>query len=472
MLSGCLLAVGLLLSQGCLAAPSLGSRAAGQSGQTMTLARRSPSRRTVDDWATWAQREREFLTLRYGDSGLQKRSEGMNLLTNQNGDSSYYGSLAIGTPAVSFDVILDTGSADLWLADQSCKTGCSGVALYDPSSSSTFQNLSQSFSITYGSGEAAGTLVQDTVQMAGFSVENQVFAAVDEASSGLLTSPVSGLLGLGWQTISSSGSAPLWQTLASSGAWSDAVMSFQLTRFINSSNVKANEPGGTFTMGYVDSSLYTGDIDYQSIPTTPSYWLQTISSMTVQGSSVTIPTGSSAYAAIDTGTTLIGGPSSVIQEIYAQIPNSAAGTGSWEGYYTYPCDTEVNVAISFGGPSWSISPADFQLTQVSSSQCIGAFFELSTSGSAPGWVVGDTFLKNVYSVFRYNPAAVGFAQLSETALAMNGVNGNPPSATIGSVSATATAGSGGISSNAATNRWRVPSSAVVLAAAAVGAMLL
>lgn len=28
------------------------------------------------------------------------------------------------------------------------------------------------------------------------------------------------------------------------------------------------------------------------------------------------------------------------------------------------------------------------------------------------WVVGDTFLKNVYSVYRYDPPAVGFATLT------------------------------------------------------------
>ena len=65
------------------------------------------------------------------------------------------------------------------------------------------------------------------------------------------------------------------------------------------------------------------------------------------------------------------------------------------------CDTAVNVAISFGGPSWSVSPADFQLTQLSSSQCVGAFFVLSTLLSATSnenglsWVVGDTFLVRV-----------------------------------------------------------------------------
>jgi cathepsin D len=384
---------------------------------------------------------------------MEKRSTGTNLMTNQNADSSYFGTVAIGTPPISFNVILDTGSSDLWVADQACTTGCSKVQLFDDLSSSTFHNLSEPFSIQYGSGAAVGTLGQDVVQMAGFSVPNQVFGAVTQATSGLLNPPVSGLLGLGWQSIASSKATPLWQTLASSGAWTDPVMAFQLTRFVNATNVNTEEPGGSFTMGFVNSSLYTGTIDYQALPSTPSYWILPMTSLTVQGNSVTIPSGSSSYSAIDTGTTLVGGPSSVIQSIFAQIPGSQRGTGNWQGYWTYPCSTAVNVAISFGGPSWPISPADFQLTKISSSQCVGAFFELSTGGSAPNWIVGDTFLKNVYSVFRYNPAAVGFAALSNTALAMNGVNAPAPSPTIGSVSASATAGTGG--SNAASHRWGI-----------------
>jgi cathepsin D len=58
---------------------------------------------------------------------------------------------------------------------------------------------------------------------------------------------------------------------------------------------------------------------------------------------------------------------------------------------------------------------------VSNSYCLGAFFILDlTSGTqpitgsqseVPTWVVGSAFLKNVYTVFQSNPAAVGFANL-------------------------------------------------------------
>lgn len=52
----------------------------------------------------------------------------------------------------------------------------------------------------------------------------------------------------------------------------------------------------------------------------------------MQGSSISLESGSASWAAIDTGTTLVAGPSDVIEEIYAAIPGSSMGT---DGYYTY-----------------------------------------------------------------------------------------------------------------------------------------
>lgn len=57
-------------------------------------------------------------------------------------------------------------------------------------------------------------------------------AVCDAVSDGLLTSPVSGLLGLAFETIASSGATPLWENLVESGAWDEQLMSFFLTRYV------------------------------------------------------------------------------------------------------------------------------------------------------------------------------------------------------------------------------------------------
>jgi cathepsin D len=60
-----------------------------------------------------------------------------------------------------------------------------------------------------------------------------------------------------------------------------------------------------------------------------------IVAVTVGGKSVTLPAASSNVAAIDTGTTLIGGPSAAVSAIYAQIPNSEPLAGSLAGFYGF-----------------------------------------------------------------------------------------------------------------------------------------
>lgn len=438
---------------------------ASPSGLSMNLMRRSSPSRTPDEWGLWARNHHDMLIARYGGRQVERRGSGTNLLVNQNFDSGFYGSVAIGTPPVSYNVILDTGSADLWVASSSCQAGCGGVATFNAGASSTFSDTNTSFRITYGSGDASGTLGSDTVQMAGFSVSNQIFALCDVFDN-VVDDPVSGILGLAFQTISASGATPFWETLVKNGAWDSPVMSFQLSRYIDDQNADSLEPGGTFTMGFVNTSLFTGDIDYNDVPANNvGFWMQTISSVISQGKSITLGTGADILAAIDTGTTNVGGPPQYIAEIYAQIPGSAHGTGNYENYYTYPCSTTVNVTMAFGGRSWAVSNANFQLTKLNNNLCLGAFFQLTT-GSSPSWIIGDTFLKNVYTVFQYKPPAVGFAELSNYAASLNDVNNVAvPSATIGSVVAgvSATSGAKRVSNDASSRTRTTPGVFIVLA---------
>src|ERR1700691_1658276 len=76
----------------------------------------------------------------------------------------------------SFNVILDTGSSDLWLASSQCTACPSGTPEFDSTKSSSFSASSnQPVTIQYGSGAVQGTLAQDTVSMGGFAVPQQIF---------------------------------------------------------------------------------------------------------------------------------------------------------------------------------------------------------------------------------------------------------------------------------------------------------
>jgi hypothetical protein len=69
-------------------------------------------------------------------------------------------------------------------------------------------SLNSSFSIQYGSGSAAGTLCQDVVTLAGYSVASQTFAQCDDVSTGLVAQEVSGIMGLGFPALAFSRGMP------------------------------------------------------------------------------------------------------------------------------------------------------------------------------------------------------------------------------------------------------------------------
>ncbi|GMK54580.1 hypothetical protein CspeluHIS016_0111660 [Cutaneotrichosporon spelunceum] len=390
----------------------------------------------------WMQHEAANLRQKYGSHldkreaeylqqtkrALQKRAgtadgQRMNMI-DVNVDASYAGIVSVGTPPQNFYAIMDTGSSDLWLMSEQC-TQCQGMDKFIHSASSTLQLPKQTFQVSYGSGDVAGEIGIDTVTCGGFTVQNQGFGLVEQtqssgvgsSSSGqLVDPPISGLMGLAFESIANSKALPWWQNLAQN-TWKDPQFGVFMARFRGQnrvSNVEQN--GGEIMFGGVNTSLYQGDINYISIARTDEdYWRIPIEAIAISGKQVQYKS-SSANAAIDTGTTLIGAPTSVVRDIYAAIPGSQSlASQGMQGYYQYPCSNTVQMAMQYGGKSYYISDEDFNLgpTDRTGKYCIGAVFAIQLSSDSPiSWIVGATFLKNVYSTYRYNPAAIGFAVLA------------------------------------------------------------
>jgi len=87
-------------------------------------------------------------------------------------------------------------------------------------------------------------------------------------------------MGLAFQGIAITGSVPFWQALISKNSLTSPEFSFFFARFVGDSSATQDEPGGVFTLGGTNSTLYQGSIDFQTF--TPagsngSFWLQTVS---------------------------------------------------------------------------------------------------------------------------------------------------------------------------------------------------
>jgi len=110
-----------------------------------------------------------------GDSG--------NVVINNYENAQYYGEVQLGSPAQKFEVIFDTGSANLWVAGKDCSSSnCKGHPQYDSGASSTYAKNGTEFVIEYGSGACKGFLSEDTLEMGGLTLPEQTFSEITDAS--------------------------------------------------------------------------------------------------------------------------------------------------------------------------------------------------------------------------------------------------------------------------------------------------
>lgn len=140
-------------------------------------------------------------------------------------------------------------------------------------------------------------------------------------------------MGLAFQSLAQTQSIPFWQHLIDGNQLAAPEMAFFLTRY-NGGSYQMTEPGGVMTLGGINSTFFQGDIDYVNL-VSGVYWGLALSGITVQGQSVSVKTGLAAMCVIDTGTTLIGGPSADVQALWASIPSSQPLTGRYTGFYGF-----------------------------------------------------------------------------------------------------------------------------------------
>ena len=101
-------------------------------------------------------------------------------------------------------------------------------------------------------------------------------------TQGLLSGDVSGIMGLAFEALASTRATPFWQALVNNGQFTSPEISFWLDRHLDDAGGADEQSGGVMTLGGTNSSLFTGDIEFNSLTTVgsqPTFWMLEMSGM-------------------------------------------------------------------------------------------------------------------------------------------------------------------------------------------------
>ncbi|CAE6417751.1 unnamed protein product [Rhizoctonia solani] len=367
---------------------------------------------------------------------------GIVLPLTMSGDGFTEAIYSIGVTVSSgatFEMQIDCGSSDTWLASSSCRsTVCqrAGTPLYGWSpttlDSGTITDLS------YLVGRVQGNIVFENIQLGNYPIANQALLSASQVENERLTSDFVGLLGLALEfnslfvdqfqdKLAFSTSTVVTNLFSSSTAPSNRTIGISLQRpgQPNSGTPSLLSIGRHPSKVVPDPSkiLYSSITDgtHWRLPITEiSAWLVGDYNNTAQaydaqprryiqltGSTVSGSHSIWPLATIDTG-----GAHIISTRALANAFWGAFGIGpAADGMYYAPCNLPINVTFAIGGVEYAVHPLDMTYLDSYnpySGNCIGSW-QASDSLYSTDIVLGAAFMRNVYTVLQYDSSKPGVA---------------------------------------------------------------
>ena len=320
------------------------------------------------------------------------------IVINDYANSQYFGEISLGTPPQKFEVIFDTGSSDLWVASSKCDSSCGRHAKYNSAKSSTYVANGTAFNIMYGSGPVSGFESVDTLQTGGITVSSQEFAEVTDASglgAAYKLGKFDGILGLAFPVLSVNHVPTVFENMITQKLVAQGLFSFYLG--------KEDGAKGELLMGGVDPNYFTGDITYVPLKAA-TYWEINLDGFQF-GSTNFIPSGGQ-NAIVDSGTSILTGPSDVVK----QIAESIGAKQLVPNEYMVDCNAKnlPNMDFTINGNVYTLTPADYLIPD--GDMCLFGMMGLDIpKPTGPLWILGDVFMRKYYTVFDVTNKRVGFA---------------------------------------------------------------
>ncbi|KAJ6781771.1 hypothetical protein PWT90_08829 [Aphanocladium album] len=334
-------------------------------------------------------------------------------------DLQWYTEIEVGTPPQKFNVIFDTGSYDMFIANKNC-TGAGNSRLFDPSKSSTFdQQPHQRQHFGYGTGVdsiplqysgegTTGYIVTDTVGIAGHNVEQQQFLLCDEYPEFMADVPFDGVMGIGMEGATGlpSGSPWYW-ALYASGQLDGPEFALYYPEH--------EADGAEMTLGGTNPDRYSGKISYVDLLDSGNFVVRQ-PSMAVNGKKLAGVTNK--VTILDSGTAYLAAGDDVVTAFYKAVSPKIKKLN--HEAWGVSCDVieslAVDISFTFGSGSNTFTatmPKEaFNLGPYEGKPgiCQTVFSTVDVGGAL---LLGAPLLKQYYTVWDGHNKKMGFATLKK-----------------------------------------------------------
>jgi len=322
----------------------------------------------------------------------------------------FYLPIVVGLPAQHFLVTVDSGSGNLVLPTVSCPSAaCKNHHTYDQIKSGTAQDVAriddpklqgaskEVLSFRYGHGYATGNVVSDVVCLGSqrnlCAEDTHFLAAFKETKSPFALLPYDGILGVGLPATSVTPRFNIMGNLAEKKALLNDRFAIWMA------NEGDGEPSEV-TFGDFNPKRLASTVIWEKIDDASTGFWQVPAEIMVDNE----PIGLGIHRfAVDTGTSLIAGPGTVIEAIKSGVNLRS----DCSNYHNLPL-----VGFKFGSTILNLEPADYVGREAEGTICKYNFATLELPSGII--LLGDPFMRKYYTIYDRDSLQVGLSLSNHT----------------------------------------------------------
>jgi len=320
--------------------------------------------------------------------------------------SEYYGQITVG--GQPFLVVFDTGSGNLLLPSTSCSDdACTSHKRYDPKKSTSAQQIAFAdqpdavvkpdgdrdvVTITFGTGETSGVFVKDKICVGDICATGDFVASTSESDEPFSLVPFDGILGLALPQMSEGDAFNLVDCMIKQKVLKENLFSV----FFGANDDEPSE----ISFGEYKKERFHGEITWAPV-TTAGYWQVEMSDIYLNSTNQKLCGKSGCQVAVDTGTSLLAGPSDIINALIDKIDVAT----DCSNFNSLPM-----LGFEVGGKKLELAPEDYVDKDADANECSVGLMTLDVPPpKGPLFIFGDPFLRKFYTVFDRENLRVGFA---------------------------------------------------------------